>query len=156
MHPNGKWVWVASAAGGKGDWRTLGGRTHKKHQAGAAAGSSSTGTSGTATAKNTPSTPKKSSAPKIDTETVDQAIYDKQYNDAMSLKDSSDVSAETSIQFGLSTHKGFLRDTKKKLEETLQNRPGAKATIAKLQKDLTRFVSTTKALEQALVDRKKE
>ena len=25
MHPNGKWVWVASAAGGKGDWRTLNG-----------------------------------------------------------------------------------------------------------------------------------
>ena len=29
-HPN--WVWVSSAAGGKGDWRTAGGRTHKKHQ----------------------------------------------------------------------------------------------------------------------------
>lgn len=36
MHPNGKWVWVASAAGGKGDWRTLGGRVHKK--SGAAGG----------------------------------------------------------------------------------------------------------------------
>ena len=22
MHPNGKWVWVSSANGGKGDWRT--------------------------------------------------------------------------------------------------------------------------------------
>lgn len=33
LHPNGKWVWVSSAAGGKGDWRTLNGRTHKKHQA---------------------------------------------------------------------------------------------------------------------------
>ena len=42
MHPNGKWVWVASANGGKGDWRTLGGRAHKKHQAGASASSSST------------------------------------------------------------------------------------------------------------------
>lgn len=31
MHPNGKWVWVSSANGGKGDWRTLNGRTHKKH-----------------------------------------------------------------------------------------------------------------------------
>lgn len=31
MHPNGKWVWVSSANGGKGDWRTLNGRAHKKH-----------------------------------------------------------------------------------------------------------------------------
>lgn len=30
MHPNGKWVWVSSANKGKGDWRTLNGRTHKK------------------------------------------------------------------------------------------------------------------------------
>lgn len=44
LHPNGKWVWVSSAAGGKGDWRTLNGRTHKKHQtANAASGSSSAG-----------------------------------------------------------------------------------------------------------------
>lgn len=41
LHPNGKWVWVSSAAGGKGDWRTLNGRTHKKHQS--AVGGSSTG-----------------------------------------------------------------------------------------------------------------
>ena len=32
MHPNGKWVWVSSANGGKGDWRTINGRAHKKHQ----------------------------------------------------------------------------------------------------------------------------
>lgn len=31
MHPNGKWVWVASAAGGKGDWRVIGARTHTQH-----------------------------------------------------------------------------------------------------------------------------
>ena len=34
MHPNGKWVWVSSANGGKGDWRTAGGRTHTKHSTG--------------------------------------------------------------------------------------------------------------------------
>lgn len=28
IHPNGKWVWVSSAAGGKGDWRVKGGRIH--------------------------------------------------------------------------------------------------------------------------------
>ena len=31
IHPNGKWVWVSSANGGKGDWRTRGGRTHNTH-----------------------------------------------------------------------------------------------------------------------------
>lgn len=42
MHPNGKWVWVSSANGGKGDWRTKGGRTHTKHSAGGNAGTGST------------------------------------------------------------------------------------------------------------------
>lgn len=31
IHPNGKWVWVSSANGGKGDWRTRGGRIHNAH-----------------------------------------------------------------------------------------------------------------------------
>ena len=41
MHPNGKWVWVSSAAGGKGDWRTINGRAHQKYNA--AQGSASGG-----------------------------------------------------------------------------------------------------------------
>lgn len=40
MHPNGKWVWVSSANGGKGDWRTNNGRAHKKHSAGGNEGGS--------------------------------------------------------------------------------------------------------------------
>ena len=32
IHPNGKWVWVSSANGGKGDWRVLGGPTQKKSE----------------------------------------------------------------------------------------------------------------------------
>lgn len=44
MHPNGKWVWVSSANGGNGDWRTKGGRTHTKHSAGGNAGTGSTTT----------------------------------------------------------------------------------------------------------------
>lgn len=36
IHPNGKWVWVSSAAGGKGDWRVI-----KKQKDGAAAPASS-------------------------------------------------------------------------------------------------------------------
>lgn len=30
IHPNGKWVWVASAANGNGDWRVIGGRIHNQ------------------------------------------------------------------------------------------------------------------------------
>lgn len=44
MHPNGKWVWVASAAGGKGDWRTAGGRAHSKSQAGGSGSAAGSGT----------------------------------------------------------------------------------------------------------------
>ena len=55
LHPNGKWVWVSSAAGGKGDWRTLNGRTHKKHQAANAAGGGSSSASSTTTGGNTSS-----------------------------------------------------------------------------------------------------
>lgn len=52
MHPNGKWVWVSSANGGKGDWRTAGGRTHKKHSA----GGGNAGTGSTTTAQQKPTT----------------------------------------------------------------------------------------------------
>lgn len=52
MHPNGKWVWVASANGGKGDWRTHGGRAHSKSQAGGST------TSGSTTAPKQSDTPK--------------------------------------------------------------------------------------------------
>lgn len=41
LHPNGKWVWVSSAAGGKGDWRKINGRAHQKHQASQGDGSAS-------------------------------------------------------------------------------------------------------------------
>lgn len=30
VHPNGKWYWETSAAGGKGDWRVIGGKRHKQ------------------------------------------------------------------------------------------------------------------------------
>ncbi len=30
IHPNDKWVWVASAANGNGDWRVIGGRIHNQ------------------------------------------------------------------------------------------------------------------------------
>lgn len=34
IHPNGKWVWVASAANGNGDWRVIGGRIHTQSKQG--------------------------------------------------------------------------------------------------------------------------
>lgn len=55
MHPNGKWVWVASANGGRGDWRTHGGRAHSK--AGASVGGATVKTQ-----------PKKSPTPKTEKE----------------------------------------------------------------------------------------
>ena len=49
MHPNGKWVWVSSANGGKGDWRTKGGRTHTKHSTGGGGAEVKTDTTSTST-----------------------------------------------------------------------------------------------------------
>ncbi len=45
-HPN--WVWVSSAAKGKGDWRKAGGRAHQKHNA-AGGGTMTTNKPGTVT-----------------------------------------------------------------------------------------------------------
>ena len=56
MHPNGKWVWVSSANGGKGDWRTANGRAHKKMLAGK--------TSSSAGKTDKPATAEKSSTDK--------------------------------------------------------------------------------------------
>lgn len=64
MHPNGKWVWVSSANGGKGDWRTKGGRTHTKHSA--AGGNAEVKTD------NTQSTNSKSTAEKTAPRSLDE------------------------------------------------------------------------------------
>lgn len=34
IHPNGKYVWIASAANGNGDWRVIGGRIHNQSKQG--------------------------------------------------------------------------------------------------------------------------
>lgn len=123
LHPNGKWVWVSSAAGGKGDWRKINGRAHQKHQAsqggGSASGSStqqqSSGdkykkASGAAAPKkeDKKSTPTKSSTP-----TVEQAAkfleenaskwMDYQYGD---LDDDSEEKFSTAEKF-IKTFKQF-------------------------------------------------
>lgn len=66
MHPNGKWVWVAAANRGKGDWRVYGGRAHSKLQAGAgaASGGSGAGSSSTSTLQSS-TQPKTTTTQKI-------------------------------------------------------------------------------------------
>lgn len=83
-----------------------------------------------------------SAAVKIDETTIDQAEYDSQLKQAKQVDDNSRSMAKNIIQ-------GNIDKTKKKLQETISSRPGAKATIDALQKDLTKFVSQKKAVEDA-------
>lgn len=93
MHPNGKWVWVASAAGGKGDWRTIGGRAHKK----------SGGGSTTSTAKPTQQSktqPSNNAPSKTSTVTLDQlknAVGNSSFMDDQSW---IDVDGKTYVKIG--------------------------------------------------------
>lgn len=52
MHPNGKWVWRASANGGKGDWRVAKIGGSKATAGGAAAAAPSSGSAGTTNASS--------------------------------------------------------------------------------------------------------
>lgn len=214
LHPNGKWVWVSSAAGGKGDWRTLNGRTHKKHQATNAATSTEdkqtnvkirtdlpkieyggnakkdaaaiaragdvlkkedftlgddnlyhhkdgrvvrintkTGyfeetakndNNGSTTQQSTKQLkPSKKSSVKVDMDTIDQAEYNRMYKQAKSVD-------KQGRSMGLSIITSNINKYKKDLEQTISNRPGAKATIKKLQDNLTKFISQKKAAEDAI------
>lgn len=82
------------------------------------------------------------SAVKIDETTIDQSEYDSQLKMAKQVGDQARSMAKNLIQ-------GNIDKTKKKLQETISSRPGAKATIAALQKDLTKFISQKKAVEDA-------
>ena len=86
---------------------------------------------------------KSKSAVKIDETTIDQTEYDSQLKMAKQVDDSARSMAKNIIQ-------GNIDKTKKKLQETISSRPGAKVTIANLQKDLTKFVSQKKAVEDAI------
>lgn len=88
----------------------------------------------------------KPAAVKIDETTIDQTEYDSQLKMAKQVDDSARSMAKNIIQ-------GNIDKTKKKLQETISSRPGAKATIAALQKDLTKFVSQKKAVEDAIRDK---
>lgn len=150
LHPNGKWVWVSSANGGRGDWRTLNGRTHKKHQAANAVGggvtsgsASSTTTGGNTSSVKTTSSKSKKSGVKVDMDTIDQAEYNRMYKQAKSVD-------KQGRSMGLSVITSNINKCKKDLEETISNRPGAKATIKKLQDNLTKFISQKKAAEDVI------
>lgn len=78
MHPNGKWVWVSFANGGKEDWRTKGGRTHKKH----------TAATGGSTSQQSDKKSKQSSPYQYASATsTEEAIKGGLYNSNMSLED---------------------------------------------------------------------
>nr|DAM87883.1 MAG TPA: hypothetical protein [Caudoviricetes sp.] len=270
LHPNGKYVWVSSANGGRGDWRTLNGRIHKKHQAANAAGGGSSSASSTTTGGNTSSvkttisdggkkkminaktnakvvpdtytirgnrssrkmdalykemdekykdysredlqklkdsfdkkrtiglaidrykqltkqgagkiainkegnlcdeltaryytinrllatedvtndvdnskttsSKSKKSSVKVDIDTIDQDEYNRMYKQAKSVD-------KQGRSMGLSVITSNINKYKKDLEETISNRPGAKATIKKLQDNLTKFISQKKAVEDAI------
>lgn len=148
MHPNGKWVWVSSVNGGRGDWRTINGRTHQKHTA-AQGGSGSSGESIPSGGSNgTPKAEKpgqQAAKPKVDTTTIDDAEYKRMYAQAKSVDDES-------RSIGLGIINSHVSKYKKDLEDTIAKRPGAKATIKQLQDKLTKFVSQKKAMEDVIAE----
>ena len=98
-HPNGKWVWVSSANGGKGDWRTINGRAHKKMLAAGGGGNGgATGSGKTGGGENkVADKPAKTDKPKAKTKVVDrkttktekrtnETSYDKELKDKMMAK----------------------------------------------------------------------
>lgn len=98
MHPNGKWVWVSSANGGKGDWRTANGRAHKKSLAGNAAGggNSSAGKTGggekKAAEKSSTDKPVKTDKPKAKTKAADKPVKtDKSKNESKTTSSNQNV-----------------------------------------------------------------
>lgn len=93
--------------------------------------------------KTTSSKSKKSSRVKVDMDTIDHAEYNRMYNQAKSVD-------KQGRSMGLSVITSNINKYKKDLEETISNRPGAKATIKKLQDNLTKFISQKKAVEDAI------
>ena len=81
MHPNGKWVWRASANGGKGDWRVAkpGGNKAKTGGGAAAATKTTAGDSKVASLSKETSTAKKAKVPsgkKVSYDDDIVAVYD--------------------------------------------------------------------------------
>lgn len=148
MHPNGKWVWVSSANGGKGDWRTLNGRAHKKHQEtngkqDTHGGSGTQGGQGTSSGSNgTPKAEKpgqQSAKMKVDVTTIDQAEYDKAYKTATSATET-----EKHLKSSLAKIEANIKEIKDALADV------SNVTAGKLQKMLTNSISKKKAIEDAL------
>lgn len=92
--------------------------------------------------KTTSSKSKKSSV-KVDIDTIDQDEYNRMYKQAKSVD-------KQGRSMGLSVITSNINKCKKDLEETISNRPGAKATIKKLQDNLTKFLSQKKAVEDVV------
>lgn len=157
MHPNGKWVWVSSAAGGKGDWRTLNGRTHKKHQSVTDGGSSATGNGGkssttqpTSTSGNnttTASTIRNSQTTDGDF-TIDKQRYDVQLKLAQRTINHDGDTAN--VKVGLSVTQEGIKKLQEKIADLRKNRPGAKKTIKTEEDKLNKLKTNEKAMRDAI------
>lgn len=149
MHPNGKWVWVSSANKGKGDWRTLNGRTHKNHQANS--GASSTSSSSTTITTAQPQPKSKTSTSSIATNiSIDKTQYDKIFKQAQgAIKRDGHIS---SVSMGLSVVKGEIKELQDKLSDLRKNRPGAKKTIKETEDKLNLYKTKEKAMTDAIED----
>lgn len=136
-HPNNPNIVWTEWRPGKFDWKSKNGRYWKNKSGG---DGDKKAVASTIDAAGKKAKKVEAAANKIDDTTIDQAEYDSQLKMAKQADDSSRSMAKNIIQ-------GNIDKTKKKLQETISSRPGAKATITALQKDLTKFVSQKKAVE---------
>ncbi len=119
MHPNGKWVWVSSAAGGKGDWRTLNGRTHKKHQsATASAGGSGSAGNGGKSSTTQSSTAKTASTKQTVTKVKPIKDYFDEIKSALSFKG---FDAHLSANGSIEVYEKGKRKSMKNLKASIQS-----------------------------------
>ena len=144
VHPKDPdWVWVSSANKGRGDWRKKGGRIHTAHMG------TNNVVSKNQSDDNKATQSKQTSKIKIDETTIDQSEYKRMYDQAKNADDKS-------RSFGLSSINTSIKDTKKELEDTIANKPSAKASISKLQEKLTKLISQKKAAEDVIAESKNQ
>ena len=149
MHPNGKWVWVSSANKGKGDWRTLNGRTHKNHQANSGASSTSSSSTKTTTAQSQPKSKTSTSSITVNA-SIDKTQYDKKFKQVQDvIKRDGHLS---NVRMGLSVVKSNINRLQDRLSDLRKNRPGAKKTIKKTEDELNLYKTNEKAINDAIED----
>ncbi len=81
---------------------------------------------------------------------VDNDEYKKQYDIVLKQLMSGSDKDKHAVNFGISTVRSNISNTKKELKELKETRPGAKKAIQKLESDLVKFYSQEKAFNDAL------